>query len=111
MSQPFIQTARSKGLSEKALLKKHALPNALLPFITIVTGALPKTLVGSLIIEVIFNIPGIGRLMLQSITDYDWPVSFSILVMVAVVTILSYLLADILNMALFPKMAKTYLNN
>ena len=104
MSMPFIKTSRAKGLGELKILRNHGLPNAALPLITIFTGALPSTLVGSIIIEVIFNIPGVGRLLLQSIVDNDWPVSFLILVFVGVITILSYLLGDLLNVLFFPKM-------
>ena len=109
ISLPFIQTSRAKGLDESYLLMRHALPNAALPLITLFTGAIPGTIVGSVIIEVIFNIPGLGRLMLQSIVENDWPVSFLIIVIISVVTVLSYLLADVLNVVFFPKMAKNNL--
>ncbi len=103
LKKPFIVAARSKGLSEMKVLTRHALPNAFLPYLTILTGSIPAIFTGSVIIEVIFNIPGIGRLMLDSITYSDWPVVFSILVVISITTIIGYLIGDLLLMKLFPK--------
>ena len=105
LGKSFITVARSKGVGESAIYWRHGLRNAALPLITILTGALPATLAGSVVIEVIFNIPGAGRLMLQSIDGADWPITFTLLIMIGSVTILSYLLADWLYAILFPKMA------
>lgn len=108
---PYITTARSKGVDNARLKWKHILPNALMSFITIITGALPRTIVGSAIIETIFNIPGVGKLMLDSIYNNDWPVSFTIILLVGGVTVISYLLADLLYLIFFPKMADKILTN
>lgn len=108
---PFALAAKAKGVSDFRLIRNHLLPNALIPFITIVTGAIPGTFVGSVVIEVIFNIPGIGKLLLDSIHYADWPVSFSIILLVGVVTILSYLLADILYLIFYPQLSKRVLSN
>ncbi len=102
----YTLVARSKGLNKGQVLRRHALPNALLPYITIMTAALPATFTGSLVIEVIFNIPGMGKLMFDSIRNLDWPVTFSILVLVGVVTVLAYLLADLLYVVFYPHMTK-----
>ena len=98
----YAMLARAKGVPQKRLRRQHLLPNALMPYITIVTGALPRMFVGSAVIEVIFNIPGTGKLLLDSIYHGDWPVIFSIIVIVGVFTVLSYLLADILYARFFP---------
>ncbi len=107
LSRPYILTARAKGLNYWQILKSHALPNALLPFTTIITGAIPNIFAGSVVIEVIFNIPGIGRLMLHSMTQNDWPVVFTIIIVISLATMISYLLGDVILMKLFPKTQQT----
>ena len=105
--KPYATLARAKGVNPKRLRWRHLLPNSLMPYITIVTGALPRVLVGSTVIEVIFNIPGTGKLLLDSIYQGDWPVIFSIILIVGVLTVLSYLLADILYARFFPHIMQT----
>ncbi len=103
----YATLARAKGVNPKRLRWQHLLPNALMPYITIVTGALPRVIVGSTVIEVIFNIPGTGKLLLDSIYQGDWPVIFSIILLVGLLTVLSYLLADILYARFFPHIVQT----
>ena len=95
MKAPYIMTAFSKGLTKKQVLQRHALPNALLPVITILSGAIPASLAGSVVIEVIFNIPGIGRLMYDSILVADWNVVYCIVLLIALVVSISYLIGDL----------------
>lgn len=92
----YIRTARAKGLDEHTVVWKHAFRNALFPLITLFAGVLPGLLAGSIIIEQIFSIPGMGFLLIQSITTKDWLVVYAILMMAAVVTIIGILIADIL---------------
>lgn len=94
--QPYVSMLRAQGISEKTILQKHVKRNALFPLITMMGGSIPALLSGSLIIEVIFSIPGMGRLMYNSILARDWPVVFPVLMLVAFVTIVSYILADII---------------
>jgi peptide/nickel transport system permease protein len=82
-------------VSEKTILRKHVFKNALFPMITLIGGALPALLSGSLIIEVIFSIPGMGRLLYSSLMARDWPVVFPILMMVATITVFAYILTDV----------------
>lgn len=103
MQMPYIITAYSKGLSSEEVLMKHAFPNALLPLLTILIGAIPATIGGSVVLEVIFNIPGIGRLLYNSIGVADWNVVFCILMLTGVITILSYLIGDFLYAYFNPK--------
>lgn len=103
LSQPYITTALSKGLTASAALKKHAFPNALLPMITIFVGAIPATLGGSVVIEVIFNIPGLGRLLYNSIGIGDWNVIFCILLVIGTITAIAYLIGDLLYAWTNPK--------
>jgi peptide/nickel transport system permease protein len=93
--QDFIQTARAKGLSEQTVIGKHALRNALLPVVTILGLSLPGLIGGSVIIESIFAIPGMGQLMVQSVFSRDYPVVMGNLVIVATLTLVANLIADI----------------
>lgn len=102
--QQYATTAKAKGVSGKRYALRHILPNALGPAITLVAGAIPTALGGSLLMEVIFNIPGMGRLMYTSIYSSDWSVVFSIILMVALVTSVWYLIGDMLSRWLNPRL-------
>ena len=93
--QDYIQTARAKGLAEQVIIGKHALRNALLPVVTILGLSLPGLIGGSVIIESIFAIPGMGQLMVQSVFSRDYPVVMGNLVIVASLTLIANLVADI----------------
>ncbi len=96
IQQDYIRTARAKGLGEQAVIWKHGLRNSLFPIITLFANILPTTLAGSVIIEVIFNIPGMGKLTLDAISQENYPIVFAVLMIAAVATMLGILLADIL---------------
>lgn len=102
-SKPYFLTLQAKGLGRLSIFISHLLPNAMLPLITLLAGAIPGSLAGSLIIEVIFNIPGVGRLLYESITKADWNVVYPIVLLIAILTIVFLALADILLYFLFPK--------
>src|SRR5881296_2677855 len=93
--QDYIQSARAKGLPEPVVIGKHALRNALLPVVTILGLSLPGLIGGSVIIESIFAIPGMGQLMVQSVFSRDYPVIMGNLVIVATLTLLANLFADL----------------
>lgn len=95
LSQDYIRTARAKGLPEKAVVNKHALRNALLPIITILGLSVPALISGSVILETIFSIPGMGRLMVESVFTRDYNVIMAGLVISAALTLLGNLVADI----------------
>jgi len=99
----YVTFARAKGLGESKILFKHILPNVLIPLITVIGARLPAGISGALIVEVIFNIPGMGRLMYESIFSQDWNVVFGILVVISFVTIVFILLTDILYTVVNPK--------
>ena len=102
-NQQYKVSAMLKGLTKKATYWKHLFPNSLLPLVTIIIGVIPASLAGSLVLEVIFNIPGIGRLMFDSILANDWYVIFSIVMVVGMVTIVSYLIGDIIYTYVNPR--------
>lgn len=93
--QDYITTARAKGLSERTVIYKHALRNALLPVITILGLSVPGLIGGSVIFETIFAIPGMGQLFYMSVMSRDYPVIMGILVIGAVLTLIANLLADV----------------
>lgn len=93
--QDYVQTARAKGLSEQTVIGKHALRNALLPVVTILGLSLPGFIGGSVIIESIFAIPGMGQLMVQAVFSRDYPLIMGNLVIVATLTLFANLLADV----------------
>ncbi len=95
LSQDYIRTARAKGLTEKAVLYRHALRNALLPVITLLGLSIPGLLGGSVIFESIFAIPGMGRLFFDSVMARDYPIVMGMLVLGAALTMLGNLLADL----------------
>ncbi len=96
IQKDFIRTAFAKGLPRSRVTWKHAFRNALFPLITLIALVFPATLGGSVIVEVIFNIPGMGRLLFDSILGRDWPVVFMVLMIVTLLTILGNLVADVL---------------
>lgn len=96
IKQDYIRTARAKGLTERKVLFTHALRNALLPAITLVGFELPALFGGSLIIERIFNWPGIGQLYMQSFGLRDYPLLMGFTMFIAVLTVIGTLLSDIL---------------
>jgi peptide/nickel transport system permease protein len=93
--QDYIQSARAKGLAERVVVGKHALRNALLPIVTILGLSLPTLIGGSVIVESIFAIPGMGQLMVQAAFERDYPVLMGNLVIVSTLTLLANLMADL----------------
>ncbi len=93
--QDYILTARAKGLSERQVIYKHALRNALLPAITILGLSIPGLIGGSVIFETIFAIPGMGQLFYMSVMARDYPTVMGILLIGAVLTLLGNLIADV----------------
>jgi peptide/nickel transport system permease protein len=93
--QEYVRTARAKGLSERQVLGRHALRNALLPVVTILGLSIPGLLGGSVIIETIFALPGMGQLFVQSAFSRDYPVLMGLVVIGATLTLLGNILADV----------------
>jgi len=101
--QDYIQSARAKGLAEAIVIGKHALRNALLPIVTILGLSLPGLIGGSVIVESIFAIPGMGQLMVQAVFERDYPVIMGNLVIVATLTLVANLVADITYSLIDPR--------
>jgi len=105
--QDYLRTARAKGLSERSVLYRHGLRNALIPLVTMLALDLPYLFAGAVFIEMIFAWPGMGRLYYQAALQRDYPLLMAILVIGAGVIILSNLLADILYAYLDPRIRYT----
>ena len=95
IGQDYITTARAKGLSERVVIYRHALRNALLPIITMLGFSLPGLIGGSVIFETIFAIPGMGQLFYMGVMSRDYPLVMGILVIGAFLTLIGNLLADL----------------
>ncbi|MGA0306694.1 MAG: ABC transporter permease, partial [bacterium] len=96
IQEDFIRTARAKGLSEISVLGQHALRNALLPVLTIMGPILAYLLTGTLVVEEIFAIPGLGSYFITSISNRDYPVVMGIYLLYGFLIILMNTLVDIL---------------
>jgi peptide/nickel transport system permease protein len=103
MRQDYVRTARAKGLVERVVIMKHALRNALIPFVTIVVFEIPALFGGAIITETIFSWPGMGRLYFLALGDSDYPVAMSMLFLTAVLTVIATLLRDILYTIVDPR--------
>ena len=103
LSQDYIRTARAKGGSPRRVIYGHALKNSLLPMITLVGLTLPGLVGGALIIEDVFNIPGLGLLTVQAATNDDLPTVVALTILVAVFTVIGSMLADILYAVVDPR--------
>ncbi|AHG49242.1 peptide ABC transporter permease (plasmid) [Rhizobium leguminosarum bv. trifolii CB782] len=103
INQEFIKTARAKGLSERHILMKHVIGNALLPMITLLGMQLPSVLTGALVTETVFTWPGMGRLFLDSLGYSDYPVVMGLLMFSAILVVVSNLAADIVVAIIDPR--------
>ncbi len=103
ISQEFVKTARAKGVSERRVLMKHVVGNALLPMITLAGVQLPSILTGALVTETVFTWPGMGRLFLDSLGYSDYPVVMGLLMFSAFLTIVGNLIADIIVALVDPR--------
>lgn len=103
ITQQYIMTARAKGLSGRRVIMVHAFKNSLVPLVTLMSTLLPGLLGGSVIVESIFSIPGMGLLAFESILSRDIPVIMAIASISAVLTLLSILIADIMYAVVDPR--------
>ncbi len=99
----YIRTARAKGLSERVVIFRHALKNALLPVVTVFGYEFGRLLSGTVIIEVIFLVPGMGRLLVTSIFNRDFPMIQAVVLLIAVIVLILNVLMDLLYALLNPR--------
>jgi peptide/nickel transport system permease protein len=96
LQQDYVRTARAKGLNADKVVWHHAFRNSLLPIITIIANVFPLMVGGSVVLEYIFNIPGMGLLGYEAILSRDYPVVYTVMMFGAFMTLAGYLISDIL---------------
>jgi peptide/nickel transport system permease protein len=105
LRQDFVQVARAKGLAERMVIYKHVLRNSLIPIVTIMASIIPGLVGGSIIIETLFSIPGIGQLSYDAVLARDYPIIMAVFTIGSVLTLLSILLSDLLLSVVDPRIA------
>lgn len=103
LRQDYVRTARAKGLYERVVIIKHALRNALIPFVTIAVLTIPGFFAGAIITETVFAWPGMGRLYYDALTRSDWPISLAFIFITALLTVIATLLGDVLYTVVDPR--------
>ena len=105
LRQDYVQVARAKGLSERIVIFKHAMRNSLIPQVTILAELLPGLISGSVIIETVFSLPGMGQLGYDAVLARDYPIVLALLTVAALLTLVGILLSDILLATVDPRIA------
>jgi peptide/nickel transport system permease protein len=103
LGQDYVRTAKAKGLSARSVTFKHAFRNAMLPFVTNVALELPFLFSGALVTETIFSWPGIGKLTIDSVRTFDYPILMGVLMITAILVVLANLLADVAYAVVDPR--------
>jgi oligopeptide transport system permease protein len=104
----FVRAARARGLGQARIVTHHVLPSALIPLVGYLGPALAGIMTGSLVIELIFNLPGVGRYFVQGALNRDYPLVMGIVIVYATFIILFNLLSDLAYAALDPRVRKSY---
>jgi peptide/nickel transport system permease protein len=105
LSQDYVRTARSKGLSERTVVYKHALRNASLPVVTVLGLEFAQLLIATVVVETVFGIPGLGSLSLLAISARDYPLVQGVVLVIAAFIVLMNLLVDLLYALLDPRVS------
>ena len=107
MSADYIRTARAKGLRERLVIWRHAIKNALIPIITVLGPRIPDLMTGTIFVETMFRIPGLGKFFVTSVTARDYPMIMALMLLVALTWGVLYLLTDILYTVIDPRVRLT----
>ncbi len=99
----YIRTARAKGLTEQVVIMRHALKNALIPLITVFGPQIPNLITGTIFVELVFRVPGLGKFFVSSIYLRDYPMIMATMLLVALLWSFTYLLSDILYTVVDPR--------
>jgi peptide/nickel transport system permease protein len=102
-NQDFVRTARSKGLSERKITWKHILRNASLPTITSIAGMLPSVVTGSVLVESVFAMPGLGGALTSAASNRDYPMAMASLLITGLLSLAGILLSDVLYAIVDPR--------
>ena len=101
--QDYIRTARAKGLSERTVILRHAVRNSLIPMVTLLADVLPLLIGGSIVIETLFSIPGMGYLIYEAVFNRDYPLIMAVFTLSAFLTLAGILISDLLYMVIDPR--------
>ena len=104
MRQDFVRTARASGLSQRRVLWRHVLPNALVPIVTIVGMQFAALVTGTIVIENVFYLPGLGRLIFQSIANRDLPTVQALVMLFAAIVVTANFVVDLLYVVIDPRL-------
>jgi peptide/nickel transport system permease protein len=107
LTADYVRTARAKGLTERMITLRHVLRNALIPMITVLLPQIPNLLTGSLFIEVVYGIPGLGKFFVTSIFNRDYPMIMAVVLLIAVLWGTTYLITDVLYVLIDPRVRVT----
>ncbi len=107
LDQDYVRTAYSKGNSQGSALRRHVLRNAMIPVVTFLAMAIGDIMAGSIVVEQVFSIPGLGRILIASINNRDYPVVQAIVVMLALIVVGCNFLADLLYRVMDPRIERT----
>jgi peptide/nickel transport system permease protein len=103
LGSDYVRTARAKGVRERAVVLRHALRNALIPIVTVIGIQLALLLSGTVVVETVFSIRGIGRILVGAIFDRDYPIVQGVILLIAVIFVLANLIVDIVYTFLDPR--------
>ena len=103
LRQDYVRTARAKGLVERIVINKHALRNALIPFVTLLALQLPNLFAGAILTESVYGWPGMGSLYIDALNRADYPIALAAFFITAVLTVIGTLLGDILYTVVDPR--------
>lgn len=107
LSQDFIITARSKGLKERVVLFKHALRNALIPIVTVISMQIGRLIGGSVVTETIFALPGVGREIADGLLSRDYPVVMAMILITAIFVVVTNTIVDIIIVFIDPRISRS----
>ena len=103
LNADYVLTGRSKGLTERDIMGRHVMRNALIPMITVLLPQIPNLLTGSLFIEVVYGVPGLGKFFVTSIFNRDYPMIMGLVLLIALLWGLTYLITDVLYTMIDPR--------
>ena len=99
----YVRTARAKGLSERWIVQRHVLKNAMIPLLTVFGPLIPDLITGSIFIEAIFRVPGLGKFWVTSTFDRDYPMIIGLTMLWAALIAVTYLITDVLYVLVDPR--------
>jgi len=103
LQEDYVRTAKAKGLRDRIVLVRHALPNAMIPTLTVIGNSMGTLLGGAIVTEQVFNLPGIGRLIVESVLRRDFPVIQGAVLAIAAVYVLVNLVVDMAYVIVDPR--------